>query len=263
MRVRIEGDSLPAKTIRAYLDKHGAAVTDGLSDLTVVIEQTARVELGTSHVELDTIPCPLEAALLKHLSRLVNASIVVYMERTGTVTTDNRVIVRIPLDPRIERDAEIAVFRGVAEFLGRSAELAPTPPKDPWCRTIAARFNSLARAMTAIALTAIALIVAMSLAAFGRPQDAEKPDDPKPISIEDREAVKDLQIKAQDAAIREKSAEAMRAEAELEIEHAQRDLESVNAQIRAKTEELTKKYAPSGKWEITPVFGWTKKGATR
>ena len=47
-----------------------------------------------------------------------------------------------------------------------------------------------------------------------------------------------------------------------EIEHAQRDLDSVNAQIRAKTEELTKKYAPSGKWEITPLFGWTKKGAT-
>ena len=58
MRVRIEGNSLPAKTIRAYLEKHGAAVTEGLADLTIVIEQTARVDLGTSHVELDTIPCP-------------------------------------------------------------------------------------------------------------------------------------------------------------------------------------------------------------
>jgi hypothetical protein len=260
MRVRIEGNSLPAKTIRAYLEKHGAAVTEGLADLTVVIEQTARVELGTSHVELDTIPCPLETALLKHLSRLVNASIIVYMERTGTVTTDNRVVVRIPLDPRIERDAEIAVFRGVAEFLGRSAEPAPTPapPKEPWYRTVAARFNPLATMMGAIALI---VAIFITLAVFGRAQSADAPDDPKPISIEDRETVKDLQIKAQDAAIREKSAEAIRAQAELEIEHAQRDLDSVNAQIRAKTEELTKKYAPSGKWEITPLFGWTKKGA--
>jgi len=260
MRVRIAGDSLSAKTIRAYLEKHGAAVTDGLADLTVVIEQISYADSGPSRVELDTIPCPLEQALLKHLSRLVRSSILVYMEKTGHVTTDNRIIVRIPSDPAIERDAEIAVFRGVAEFLGRAAEeeqkALGARKRDPWYRTVGQRLNPLATMMALIALLAAIMIV---MAVAGR---ADSSDMPKPISIEDREAVKDLQIKAQDAVIREKSAEAQRAQAELEIEHAQRDLDNFNAQIRAKTEELVKKYDPSGKWQITPAFGWVEKGVT-
>ena len=246
MRVKIEGDSTPARSIRSYLEKHGAAVTDGVADLAVVVEQSF-----SSHVELDTIPCPLQAALLKHLSRSIRSSIIVHMEKTGQVTADDRIIVRIPSDPTIEQDVEIAVFRGIAEFLGRAeqqqAMQPPKLPRDPWHKSVIRRWK--APSATAAVLLVVALIFVLAFSGHAETDEQQ----PKPISIEDREAVKDLQIKAQDAVIREK-------QAQIDLEHAQHDLDTFNAQIRAMTEVLVKRYAPSGDWQITPAFSWAKKG---
>lgn len=253
MRVRIEGESTAARSVRSYLEKHGAAVTDGPADVYVLIEPSE-----TGSVELDTIVCPLEASILKHLNDLVACPIVLQLAKMGKVTADNRIVIRIP--DQVEREAEIAIFRGIAEHLGREAAIPATavePSKRPNAREwVKSKWSYVAIVLLAVACLIIGLIFAGKL-------HAETPDaPPMPISIEDREAVKDLQLRAQDAVIRQKDAETRRAEAQLDLEHSEHDRDGFNAQIRAKTEELLKKYAPDGKWEITPQFGWQLKKGT-
>ena len=249
MRVRIEGESTAALSVRSYLEKHGAAVTDGPADVYVSIEPSE-----TSHVELDTIACPLQASLLKHLNALVPCPVTLHLAKTGQVTADNRIVICIPLG--VEPDAEIAVFRGIAEHLGRAPAYTEPSESLNFFQWATRKWQHVA-----IVLLAIACLILVVFQLRGETPDAEAKAEPKPISIEDREAVKDLQLRAQDAVIRQKDAETRRAEAQLDLEHAERDRDGFNAQIRAKTEEFLKKYAPDGKWEITPQFGWQlKKG---
>lgn len=258
MRVKIEGDSLPARSIRTYLEKHGAAVvTEGKAQITIVIESFPAVT--DNSIELDTIPCNLQASLVKHLSKLVPCPVVLSLEKTGVVKNDDRVVIRIPELSQIESPAEIAIYRGVAEFLGR----APQERREPNPAKAAFETNPVKGLLGFASVVIFVTVVVMGLFFLfgGHALGAEDPA-PKAVSIEDREAVKDLQIKASDAVIRQFDAERRIAEARLDLEHAERDRDTFNAQIRVKTEELVKKYAPDGKWQITPTFTWELKKGT-
>lgn len=94
---------------------------------------------------------------------------------------------------------------------------------------------------------------------------------PTPLTVEEREQIKDCQIEAYQALVRVKDAEKRREEAEklkaqaqLDYEHATKDLDAANARIDGEKNKIVEKRKVSPElWDIDPKFEWIHKGATR
>lgn len=92
-------------------------------------------------------------------------------------------------------------------------------------------------------------------------------DKPKPVVLEDRQAINTYQVKALNVVIAIKESERQISEAEkakaiaqLEIEHKQNELASLNAAIQSEVNKLVEKYKVDEKiWQLNDKFEWERK----
>jgi hypothetical protein len=96
-----------------------------------------------------------------------------------------------------------------------------------------------------------------SIQPAGAPDEKDsKTDAPKPISVEDRESVKTLQITAYQAVSRLKDARIQKLEAEKALATAEQDLKDANRLIDETTEALLKRYGAGADWKLDADFHW-------
>lgn len=96
-------------------------------------------------------------------------------------------------------------------------------------------------------------------------------DKPKPVILEDRQAINTYQIKALNTVINIKEAERQLSEAEkaraiaqLEIEHKQNELASLNSSIQSEVNKLVEKYKVDEKiWQLNDKFEWERKKVSK
>ncbi len=92
-------------------------------------------------------------------------------------------------------------------------------------------------------------------------------DKPKPVVLEDKQAINTYQVKALNVVIAIKESERQISEAEkakalaqLEIEHKQNELASLNAAIQSEVNKLVEKYKVDEKiWQLNDKFEWERK----
>lgn len=90
----------------------------------------------------------------------------------------------------------------------------------------------------------------------------ESAKEPQPVTAEDRERVKDLQILAHEAVERINKAEAEKQKAEVDRLRAEMDLMRLNAQIERVRDELYRAYKAGDTWEFEPnknTFKWVRR----
>jgi hypothetical protein len=251
MRIRIAGDHEAARVLRSYLAKAGYALTESKSaDYTVFLE-----EHGSPQIVFDSVDSELESRILRHVRDLTVTPISIWT--AGGIQSGREI--RISFPPGDSRAVETGTLRA---FL----ELIPVPqPIRGWRKKLAAW---IAGAIVPLAITLIAVVWIVQLAAlflppaFAQAQQSalSPPPEPKPISLEDREATKTLQIDAYKTVVRMRSAQLMKAQSEKEELQAQYELEKINAQIDRLTAEIRKRSgADERDWDLTPEFKWKRK----
>ena len=145
MRVKVIGESDCARATRGLLRQAGFAVTEFLPAECVTLarlggqspvagyvitieESAARPDLGGAgdHIHVDSVECPLEAAILRHITQLSKLPVV--LDRPGGVVHSDREIgLAVPGSLEEQQAVEFGVLRGLLELSGRvkSAEKAP------------------------------------------------------------------------------------------------------------------------------------------
>ena len=96
-------------------------------------------------------------------------------------------------------------------------------------------------------------------------------DKPKPVVLEDKQAINAYQVKALNVVIAIKESERQISEAEkakaiaqLEIEHKQNELASLNAAIQSEVNKLVEKYKVDEKiWQLNDKFEWERKKVSK
>ena len=90
---------------------------------------------------------------------------------------------------------------------------------------------------------------------------------PKPVTIEDRQGIIDLRLKAYAVVVELKEyerriadAEKLRALAQLELEHKQKELDLINQQIGKTVDEIKDKYKAHKDFDLNEKFEWITKG---
>jgi hypothetical protein len=142
MRVKIIGENDCAKATRGLLRQAGFAVTEflpaeavtqgPLAGYAITIEEAA----GASRIHVDSVDCPLEAAILKHITQLSKLPVVV--DRPGGVVHSDREIALIaPASAEEQQAVEFGVLRGLLELSGqqKAAEKAQ-PQRASWYKRL-------------------------------------------------------------------------------------------------------------------------------
>ena len=163
MRIKIIGESDCAKATRGLLRQAGFAVTEFLpadavthaqvAGYVITIEEDSRVALpvssgirnqarhenerppesGAACIHIDSIECPLEAAILKHVTEL--SSLPVVLDRPGGVVhSDREIRLTVPASPEQQHAVEFGVLRGLLELVQPAKHSAATaaPSKKSW-----------------------------------------------------------------------------------------------------------------------------------
>ena len=142
MRVKIIGENDCAKAARGLLRQAGFAVTEvlpgeavlqgPLAGYVITIEEI----MGTDRIHIDSVDCPFEAALLKHITQLSKLPVVV--DRPGGVVHgDREIVLLVPASAEQQQAVEFGVLRGLLELNGqqKAAEKA-LPQRAPWYKRL-------------------------------------------------------------------------------------------------------------------------------
>lgn len=141
MRVTVMGECDSARALRGLLRKAGFAVSEGEEPILTVGPQagyviTIKETEDSGWIQLDSVDCELEAAILRHITKLSPHPVVV--DRPGgEVHSDHEMRVLVPANSAVQGLAvEFGVLRGLLEVAGPTAPvrpisqtvLAPAPP---------------------------------------------------------------------------------------------------------------------------------------
>ena len=150
MRIKIIGESDCARATRGLLRQAGFAVTEFLPAECVTRRPPRRALLNCpvagyviaieeipagrdsgadgDRIHVDSVDCPLEAAILKHVTQLSKLPVV--LDRPGgAVHSDREIALSVPQDPEQQQAVEFGVLRGLLELSGRITSSAPAPPR--------------------------------------------------------------------------------------------------------------------------------------
>ena len=169
MRIKIIGESDCARATRGLLRQAGFAVTEFLpadavthapvAGYVITIEEVAGVALqvsesryrgarpenerppenGAAGIHIDSIACPLEAAILRHVTELSKLPVV--LDRPGGVVhSDREIRLTVPASAEQQHAVEFGVLRGLLELVeparlgGQAKHSAATaaPSKKSW-----------------------------------------------------------------------------------------------------------------------------------
>jgi hypothetical protein len=142
MRVKIIGENDCARAARGLLRQAGFAVTEflpadavtqgPLAGYVITIVEDARAD----KIYVDSIDCPLEAAILKHITQLSKHPVVVNRPG-GLVHSDREIGLIVPQDEEEKLAVEFGVLRGLLE-LGTPAKITerPAPAAASWYQRI-------------------------------------------------------------------------------------------------------------------------------
>jgi hypothetical protein len=138
MRVKIIGENDCAKATRGLLRQAGFAVTEFLPADAVTQGPiagyviTIQEEAASERLHIDSVECPLEAAVLKHVTQLSKLPVVV--DRPGGVVHSDREIgLIVPASLEQQQAVEFGVLRALLELAGQKKDAEKiAPAKKSW-----------------------------------------------------------------------------------------------------------------------------------
>jgi hypothetical protein len=243
MRIAIEGKSPSASVLRGMIthERVGYILSDR-KHAHYVLE----LEPGSA-ITIDASDSTLERNAINCIAELTDSSIV--LKRSGAVSEENRIRVWVP--PGEAEACEVGLLRAVLKTCGHGTKPAPS--------LIGSVSDSLSIIPTPVAiLISIAVFCGLLAAAaiFARADETQGAL-PIPISLEDKERAEALYIKAYSAAQRVQDGNIRKLQAQLDIEHAQKDLDGFNLELGKLTETLrVKSNASAERWDIGDDFKW-------
>jgi hypothetical protein len=229
MRIRVLGECDTAKAVRGLLSQAGYLLSDGRANYTVHLEEVP----GASRIVFDSIDCELERRIFRHTRDLIGQPIA--MQTAGGIQRDDEIRIVLPARGSERHAVELGILRGMLDLI----PIAPSKrhPEKRWRATLAWGL--------------LLFLLGCGTAFLAKAEETGQPE-PAPIGLEERDAVKSLQLLAYKALVRLR-------DAEIESLKAQRDLADANRKIDEMAANIKVRLQAGEDWELTPEFVWRKK----